>query len=150
MDKKQGVVIRAVKILFLISFLLAGCTTTPKAVSPKAAAKQETPKQEIKKKFLDDILVFLDLQQVDLDKDGKKEVVAIYAAGSKSSGVRVIKFSKDKGDVIFERIFNTPNTKFEVRKGIPTIISEEIDYTSGRRLKNTYHWDGKAFILESK
>lgn len=145
MNKKQLTVTNVIKILFITLFLLGGCSTTKSKTATLGVAKED-----VKRKVLDDVLIFLDLQQVDLDKDGKKEVVAIYAASSKSSGVRVIKFSNDKGDVIFERIFNTPNTKFEVRKGIPTIISEEIDYTSGRRLKNTYHWDGKAFILESK
>ncbi len=141
MVKKQVILTREIKILFIIIFLLGlggGCSTTP------------PHKKETKKGMMDDVLFFRDLQQVDLDKDGEKEIIAIYATGVNSSGVKVIKFDKDRGNVIFERIFNTPNTKFEMKKGIPVIKFEEIGRVAGRRVKGAYCWDGKAFVLEGK
>ena len=150
MVKKQVILAREIKILFIIIFLLGlggGCSTVSKKASLPAV------KQEPQKRITDDVRNFLDLQQIDLDKDGEKEIIAIYATGVNSSGVKVIKFDKDRGNVIFERIFNTPNTKFEMKKGIPTIIVEETVQATGctgGRLKNIYCWDGKAFILEGK
>jgi len=126
---------RRIEILFaLILFLLSGCVTTSKA-----------PESEVKKGVLDDVLVFRDLEQIDLDKDGVKEIVAIYATGINSTGVKVIKFHNDKGDVIFEHIFNTPSVKFAIKDNIPTLMVEETIQTTGSKLKSIYHWDGKAF-----
>ena len=115
MNKKQITTGFRIKILFvLILFLLSGCATTSKE-----------PEPQVRKGVLDDVLVFRDLQQVDLDNDGKKEIVAIYATAVNSSGVKVIKFDKDKGDVVFERVFNNPpNVKFMMEDNIPTLIVE--------------------------
>ena len=141
MHKRQITVACKMKILFLLAlFLLYGCATTQKAISLK------TPKQNIRPRITDDVLAFLDLQQIDLDKDGVKEIVAVYSTGINSSGVKVIKLSQDTGSVIFKRIFNTPNTKLIVEKNIPTLIVQEKDYTTGRILKDAYCWDGKGFI----
>jgi hypothetical protein len=147
MVKKQVILEREIKILFIIIFLLGlggGCSTVSKKASLPAI------KQEPQKRIMDDVLFFRELQQIDLDKDGTKEIIAIYATGVNSSGVKVIKFDKDRGNIIFKRIFNTPNTKFEMKKGIPVIKFEEIGQVAGRRVKGAYCWDGKAFILEGK
>ena len=141
MARKEVIFAREIRILFIIIFLLGlagGCSTTP------------PHKKEAKKGFMDDVSSFLDLQEIDLDKDGTKEIIAIYATGVNSSGVKVIKFDKEGGNIIFERIFNTPNTKFEMRKGIPVIKFEETGQAAGRRVKGAYRWDGKAFVLEGK
>jgi len=124
------------RVLFvLILFFLSGCAT---ATKPQA-----------KKRFLDDVLVFRYLEQVDLDRDGVKEIIAIYATGNNSSGVKVIKFHNDKGDVVFQRIFNTPDVKLLMKKNIPTLIVEESVQVAagcrGGRIKSVYRWDGKAF-----
>ena len=135
MNKKQITAGFRIKILFVLTlFLLSGCITTSKA-----------PEPQVKKRVLDDVLVFRDLQQVDLDNDGKKEIVAIYATAVNSSGVKVIKFDKDKGDVVFEHVFNSPNVKFVMKGNIPTLIVEEIIPATGCKLKNIYRWNGKAF-----
>jgi len=135
MNKKQITAGFRIKILFVLTlFLLSGCITTSKA-----------PEPQVKKRVLDDVLVFRDLQQVDLDNDGKKEIVAIYATAVNSSGVKVIKFDKDKGDVLFERVFNSQNLKFVVEGNIPTLIVEETIQATGSKLKSIYRWNGKAF-----
>ncbi len=143
MVKKQVILMRGIEILFvLILSLLSGCVTSSKA-----------PKPQAKRGVLDDVLVFRDLQQVDLDNDGIKEIVAIYATAVNSSGVKVIKFTNDKGNIIFERILNSPNTKLEIKKGIPVLIVEETTQAigcSGGRIKSIYRWDGKAFTLTGK
>lgn len=141
MVKKEVILARQIKNLFIIIFLLGlagGCST---------AAPH---KKEAKKRFTDDVLFFVDLQEIDLDKDGTKEIIAIYATGVNSSGVKVIKFDKGRGNIIFTRIFNTPNTKFEMRKGIPVIKFEETGQAPGRRVKGAYRWDGKAFVMQGK
>jgi len=140
MNKRQITDGFRIKILFVLTlFLLSGCVTTPKASKP-----------EVRKGVLDDVLVFRDLQQVDLDNDGTKDIIAVYSTALNLSGVRVIKFDKDKGDVVFERVFNTPNVKFMMEDNIPTLIVEETIQAAGRKLKNIYRWDGKAFTLVGK
>jgi len=133
------------EILFvLMLFLLSGCVTPPKLKPLKPQARSSA---------LDGVLVFRDLEQVDLDKDGKKEIVAIYTAGANSSGVKVIKFYGDKGDVIFERIFNTPNVKFAIKDNNPCLIVEVTEQATGcttHRLKGVYRWDGKVFTFAGK
>lgn len=140
MDKKQVTLTARIKVLSVALFLLSGCLTTESRMATVSAPS---------KKVLDDVLVFRDLQEIDLDKDGEKEIVAIYVTNTYSSGVAVVKFDNDKGRVIFERTFNTPNIKFEIIKGIPTIIlDEKAEYSTLRRFK--YFWDGEAFTFERK
>lgn len=131
------------KILFVsILILLSGCITPSRVPMPQA-----------RKGALDDVLVFSDLQQVDLDNDGIKDIVAIYAISADSSGVKVIKFHNSKGDVIFERVFDTPNLKFAMKDNVPVLIAEqkvEIAGCMNGRLKSIYRWDGKAFKLAGK
>jgi len=141
MNKKQMTAGFRTTILFVSTlFLLSGCVTTSKA-----------PKPEVRKRVLGDVLVFRDLQQVDLDNDGTKDIIAIYSTTLNSSGVKVIKFDKDKGDVVFERVFNNPpNVKFMMQDNIPNLIVEETIQATGRKLKSIYRWDGKAFTLVEK
>ena len=141
MNKKQITAGFRIKILFVLTlFLLSGCVTTSKA-----------PKPEVKKRVLDDVLVFRDLQQIDLDNNGTKDIIAVYSTNVNSSGVKVIKFDKDKGDVVFERVFNNPpNVKFVMEDNIPTLIVEETIPATGRKLKSIYRWNGKAFTLVGK
>lgn len=137
MDKRQIIGIFRAQILFVLMLLLFGCFAPMKAPEPLA-----------KKRVMDDVLVFRVLEQIDLDKDGMKEIIAIYATDINSTGVKVIKFHNDGGDVIFKRVFNTPNVEFAMRSGIPTLIVQEKEQTTGCAwggLKSTYRWDGKAF-----
>jgi len=141
MDKSQIGGILRVKILFVLPLLLlSGCVTPSQA-----------PKPEAKKGVLDDVLVFRDLQQIDLDNNGTKDIIAIYSTKVNSSGVKVIKFDKDKGEVVFEHVFNNPpNVKFVMENNIPTLIVEETILATGRKLKSIYRWDGKSFTPVGK
>jgi len=130
-----------IKILFvLIILFLSGC-----AVSPK----QEPPRKNV----LADVLVFHDLREVDLDKDGVKEIVAIYSTRSNTSGVKVIKFRNGNGEVIFERIFNTLDVKFEMKNNVFSLIVGETAQPAGyaaHGMKSVYRWDGNAFTFAGK
>lgn len=143
MAERQIKAVFITKILFVsILFLLSGCITPSKAPMPQA-----------RRRAMDDVLVFRDLQQIDLDNDGIKDIVAIYAVSSDSSGVKVIKFHNSKGDVIFERVFDTPNVKFAMKDNVPILITEqkvEIAGCMSGRLKSIYRWNGKAFELAGK
>lgn len=130
-----------IKTLFvLILALSSGCAVTPQ--------------QQPVKKALSDVLVFRDLKEVDLDRDGAKEIVAIYTARSNESGVKVIKFYDDKGKVIFERTFDTADIKFEMKNDVPILIVDKTNQTAGcstaRRMISVYRWDGKAFTPTDK
>lgn len=131
------------KILFVsMLFLFAGCVTPSRGPMPQA-----------RRGPLADVLVFRDLQQVDLDNDGIKDIVAIYATSADSSGVKVIRFHNSKGDVVFERVFDTPSVKFAMKDNVPTLIAEQTVEIAGcmsGRLKSIYYWDGKGFKLAGK
>ncbi len=122
-----------IKILFIILFLLAGCATT-------------MHRPPVKKDVLADVKVFKDLQQIDLDNDGDKEIVALYVTDTNSTGIKVIKTNKEKGKhIVFERVFNTPNVKFRLKNGTPFLIVRQPEHVGGCGLTKVYHWDGMAF-----
>lgn len=153
-------------IIFFLILLLGGCSTAKKKpVSLSVPEKQVTVgtkeyrvvkqniavKQESKKKFRDDVLVFRDLWQVDLDNDGTKDIVAVYTTHSNLGGVKVIKIIDEKtGKIIFKHTFNTQNIKLRRSKGNPLIIIKEKDYLFGLGLNRVYHWDGKALFYVRK
>lgn len=114
----------------------------PEVVSPKPRVT--------KKKVLQDVLVFRDLPQIDLDNDGEKEIVAVYAIDPQSSGVKVIKVSNEDGkNIIFKKAFGTPHIEFEVIDGVPAITVRELNPSGGCEVKKIYYWDGKAFSLKT-
>jgi hypothetical protein len=128
----------------LILFFLSGCATTTKV--SQGWQKRGT------KGALDDVLVFNDLQQVDLDKDGQKEIVAIYTTNKPrhASGVKVVKFHNDKGEIIFERIYDSSNIEFVMKDNIPIIIVEKTVESAGcttGKIRSYYQWNGKAFAF---
>jgi hypothetical protein len=151
MRGNKGILICRLPVFPLALLFLSGCSTLSEkpALLPKAPPAVSPVKAQESRKILDDVLVFLDLQEVDLDADGKKEIVAVYSAGENSSGVKVAKFDNGKGSIIFNRIFNNKNTKLEIKNGIPCIISEDYD-SAGRKLKRSYLWDGTTFSLKEK
>ncbi len=128
------------EVLFVLMLLsLSGCVTGRKPHARKGT--------------MDDVLVFRDLQQIDLNNDGIKDMVAIYATPDNASGVKVIKFHNSKGDVVFQRIFDTPDVRFVMKGNAPTLIVEqraEAAGCTGGRTKDIYSWDGKAFTLTGK
>ena len=150
MKKKQVSFLRRTGSLIFAFFFLAGCASGRKVVRPERNAQKKTtvaaPPVHEKKKLFDDAIRFIDLEEVDLDKDGKKELVAIYVVGPELRGVKVVKF-KDKdrkeGAVIFKRIFSGFEVRLEERNGIPTLIAENRDYQTGQSTKATYVWDAK-------
>lgn len=120
-----------------VLFLLSGCMG---------------PQPQPKKGILDDVSVFRDLQQFDLDNDGRKEIIAIYATSANSTGVKVIKFQGDKGEVAFERVFDTPNVTFVVKKK-PVLVVRKKGPAAGcssKKSKTLYMWDGKTFVSKKK
>ncbi|MDD4895035.1 MAG: hypothetical protein PHW54_06980 [Candidatus Omnitrophica bacterium] len=141
MDRRQIRIIFRMGVLFIsILFLSSGCLTPPKEHAPK-------------KGVLNNVYVFRDLVQVDLDNDGQKEIIAIYTPALNSSGVKVIKFYGDKGEVVFERNFDTPNLKFRMKGRAPTLIAEyksEATGCSSGITKDFYRWDGNAFVAVKK
>lgn len=150
-EHNKVILVCCLEVFFPVLLLLSGCSALTKkaAPMPKASGASLPAKEKESPKILDDVLVFLDLQEVDLDADGKKEVVAVYACGENSSGVKVVKSINGKDSVIFNRIFSSKNTKFQVKNGIPSIVAEEYD-SAGRKLKRAYLWDGAAFSLKEK
>ncbi len=142
----------------LLLFFLSGCVTVKKEalppvnmVKPDAAAQKMAPsgglsRKELDNKLTDDVISFTDLQQIDLNKDGKNEIVALYIAKGDLSGVKVISADDGKcGNVLFRRIFDTKNAKLEIKDGIPVVMFEEFG-PSGRLSKKTLVWDGVTFI----
>lgn len=130
--------------LFVIALMLSGCATERKSVvSRKGAGKSSA--------ISEDVLVFRDLQQIDLDGDGKKEILAVYTTSSNSSGVKVIKINeREKGIMIFEKKFGLPpETEFKVIKETPAITVKKTDPISKKTSKEIYVWAGKAFVPAS-
>jgi hypothetical protein len=155
--------------LLLLLCFLGGCATTVQKASlapvpqlkapaivmsvPPQAVKVvpvEAAKPKARNSIRDDVIVFRNLQMLDLEGDGRKEIVAVYTAKAHTSGVKVIKFAGDQADIMYVHIFNSPNTKLAVRKGMPEIVSEEFDPFRGFPLKKTYVWDGKTFRQKQK
>lgn len=144
MTRIQNRSILKIEILFIFVLMLSfsfGCKTAPK--QPPA----------VKKGILDDVLVFRDLQQVDLDNDGIKDVVAIYATADNLTGVKAIISRDGKGEVAFEDVFNTADVKLAMKDNRPALIVEQKNESTGcadGRIKSVYQWDGKAFTLVGK
>lgn len=106
--------------------------------------KSESPERP---KITDDIIIFNDLKQIDLDNDGKKDIIALYANNQDSKGVKVIKIKNGQSAVIFNRIFGPKQIKLEVQNHTPVIIIKE-GYSIFSHPKEIYRWNGKTFILE--
>ena len=165
-----------ITILFLTLLLLDGCSTAKKKpVALSIPVKQEVAlsmpvkqevvkpekrmgankgilvKKEIKKKITGDVLVFRDLEQIDLNHDGTKAIVAVYTTKSNLGAVKVIKIIDEKtGEIIFKQTFNTTNIKFRMSKGKSLILVKEKDYLFGWGMNSVYQWDGKNFIFIRK
>ena len=153
MKKRQKDLCLGIIIVFLIPLIFGGCVTTTKKTGSVSALKHRNiSKHYIKKTNLirNDVKVFRDLQELDLDNDGEKEIIAIYSTYLNLGGVKIIKVNDGKVDVIFKHLSGTPIIKFEVIKSIPTIILEDIDFASGHRVRKIYRWRNKSFILSEK
>jgi len=163
MAKKQISILLVAGMLSLV-LLLTGCVTVKKKTAPAvtpAEKKGIVEKQPIPeasgaaspkdKRITKDVQVFKDLQEIDLDGDGVKEIIAIYSIAENLSGVKVIKISNDKVEnIIFKKNFITPDIKFELRENTPVIIVKEKGYFFGLKLSKIYRWDGKSFVAEGQ
>jgi len=142
MGRKFFLITYGIQFLLIALFLTVGCSTLNKGV-----CQRSRPKMAQKKKITNDVLVFLDLQQIDLDQDRQNEIIAVYSTNMNATGVKVIKFHGKGCDIIYHRSFNSQSTRLRIEKGTPIITVEGTDYPVGCGLKNTYIWDGKAFVL---
>jgi len=153
MVEKQISILFALRILF-IALLLSGCVTVKRKAVPPATVV-ESPKAVPPRNIgiTKDVRVFKDLQQVDLDGDGTKEIIAIYSkrANENLTGVKVIKIINDKvGDIVFKMTFYTPNIRFQSKKDTSCIIAQDKAELFGLLFNRIYCWDGKSFVAKGK
>jgi len=144
--------------LFISVFAGVGRSAKPfSAISRRTI--EDTSLSDLQKDILQDIVTEGRLQlrliyEIDLDKDNRNEVVLVYDAGVHSSGAKVIRFKGYAIRVIFERDSDTPNTKFKVIDGIPTLTFEESDSDPGDKNKKyrkiIYRWNGRKFDFVRK
>lgn len=144
MRKRQREFFCGIRILFIMVFALCGCSAM--RLSKKTGEAKESYVPNLTPKLREDVVRFIDLKELDLDNDGKKEIVAIYNAGLNLRGVKVIKDNvpADK-NVIFAKVFNTNDLRFELRNGLPMLIAKD-NNSAGCGLTKFYVWDGKGFI----
>jgi hypothetical protein len=151
----------AMRILFALIFLLAGCATAKKKpadiiaskapekiapvkkVIPKAEPVIITPKKSEDKLF-DDAKTFLNIQELDVNGDNILELIAVYINNSGVSCVKVIKVNP-RG-TLFRANFPASQVKLDVKGGSPVITVKEKNAVSGKTVTRSYHWDGKAFV----
>ena len=133
-------------VFLAAALFFGGCVTsfkkvvTPPVVVPAAVVPPPKVTQDVK--------VFRSLQQIDLDKDGSKEIVAIYDTNTNVCGVKVLKDVNNQARIIFEHLFDDPNVKFEVVKGTPKILFCQPAQNTGYKVNRAYSWDGKTFVLD--
>lgn len=141
----------------LISLSLCGCATIKKeppaavisekevVTKPKVVKERSIAKEEAKPGIRDDVLAFHDLQLIDLNGDGRVEIVAIYINNLHLGAVKVIKIEDDaRGAILFKGTFSSPKIRFQVIRGVPSIIVKDKDYPFGFGLSKVYQWDGKS------
>jgi hypothetical protein len=156
MDRRCFYVIAKAGILLSMVVWACGCSTTKGqearfiAVKDEAATGKVTafkpPEQNVVREIMPDVLVFRDLRQIDLNGDGHKEIIAVYTTKTNLSGVRAIRDNNGKEEIIFEKIFDSPDIKLVVRNGTPVIVCEATD-PLGRRLRRAYCWNGSGFVI---
>jgi hypothetical protein len=150
--------------------LLTGCITAKRKAAPAITPTEKVVvkkgivgKESIaepsqvgsprKKWITGDVQVFKDLQEIDLDGDGVKEIIAIYSKriNENLSGVKVIKIINDNvGDVVFKRTFYTPNIKFQSKNGTSCIIAKEKADFWGLLFNKIYCWNGKSYVAKGE
>jgi hypothetical protein len=145
----------SVLVLFFALMLSAGCSTTEEKVAGPATTKKvagpAAAKEDMRKKFMPDAVVIYDLQEVDLDRDGRKEIVAIYMIDPHSTGVKVIKVDADqKENVIFKEVYKSSDVKFKMdRDSVMLVVKPQVKPRSGCAAVRgkLYRWDGSAFAM---
>jgi|GEM_PF-3169877 len=133
-------------VFLAMTLFSGGCVSAPKAAKPGVPPSAAVVSQP--QKVTQDVKVFRALQQIDLDNDGVKEIVAIYDTNNNTCGVKVLKDVNNQARIIFERLFDDPNVKFEVVKGTPRIFFCQASQNAGPKTARSYSWDGKTFTLD--
>lgn len=142
MKRDKSLFLLAAGVVILAAVLSGGCVSAPKkALAPEPAAPQLP-------QVTQDVKVFRALQQIDLDNDGSKEIVAIYDTNTNVCGVKVLKDVNNQAVIIFEQVFDDPGVKFEVIKGVPKILFYQPAGDNGAKSNRSYSWDGKTFVLD--
>ncbi len=143
MFTRQNLIYYRIKILFVFVLILCGCSTA--GFSGKSGKSEDNYSFNQKPKITADVIKFIDLKEFDLDNDGEKEIMAIYNAGLNLRGVKIIRVnSQADKTVIFTKVFNTNDLRFEARNGLFTLIVKDQD-SAGCGLNKFYVWDGKDF-----
>lgn len=98
-----------------------------------------------------------ELEAIDIDRDGKKELFFYSHGGAHYTMLFVYKYAGEKGlQKLFENGSACP-VKFEFRNNIPTIkvgranwVQKGWNYVSGEPLWEVYQWNGKEFQYKQK
>lgn len=111
-----------------------------------------------------DAVVIYDLQEVDLDRDGIKEIVAVYMIDPYSTGVKVFRAEEgQKEKIIFKEVYKSSEVKFKIEKdsamlvvrpdvklrstGDDTLLVVKDKKSACPAVKQKlYRWDGSAFV----
>ncbi|MCK9594163.1 MAG: hypothetical protein PHH68_00755 [Candidatus Omnitrophica bacterium] len=145
MNRNKFLFALATGFFLLTAALSSGCVTASKKADTLPAPGAAVPQPP---KVTQDVKVFRVLQQIDLDNDGKKEIVAIYDTNSNVCGVKVLKDVDDQAQIIFEQVFVDPGVKFEVVSGTPKILFCQPIQDTGYKMNRSYSWDGSTFVLD--
>jgi len=140
--------LRAKAVFCVLAFMSAGCLT-PERKGPHVPDHPPELVNAIlsQKEVTGDVVIFKDIRQLDIDKDGEKEIITVFAGKARTSGVKVIKPSLgEENSVIYEQLFATPNTQIVIKEGACTIIAEDFDLDKESVVKKSYHWNGKTFV----
>jgi len=155
MNKK--LIFQGIKFLCLV-LLVGGCSTLHKKSPVKDAATLKKGEgfssgvssgESRKPQITQDVMVFSDLEKIDLNNDGNEEIVALYKTPLGSTGVKVISLAGSaEGNILFSRYFDSPDVQYKLRDGIPTIVVRGEGDVAGCGVNKAYCWDGKAFTLD--
>ena len=134
--------------LLLVLFFLSGCSTTKDTKIPSQQLAHLAPTIDKRDEFLEKVAVFRDLRQIDLDEDGREEMVAVYTSVDNATCVRVFRINNNRQELIFKETFATPDVSFHIQNGVPLLVYKEYDASLRRRLNKIYHWTGERFTLK--
>lgn len=149
MAKRQIALLLALQIIFVVIFFSFGCSTLKKPVLETSVLKSKSEQgfsPELKRLLTDDVMVFVDLWQVDMDNDGQKDILALYNTDFYGRGVKVIKIDNGAGSVIFKCFFAPRDIKIEMKKGIPLIVVNEENVLPWMSSRKVFVWNGEAFV----
>lgn len=132
-------------LISLAVFFFSGCATSPKKCTAKknSAAHKGVSAKEC---FLTcDVLAFRDFIEADLDKDGVKEIVAVYYANNDSIGVKVIKADESGHRIIFNKYYSCGDVSVAIDNGLPVISVKKSKCIISYPKTVKYRWSGESF-----